>query len=150
MRYPWWQHRLYKAGYRLTNPRQVVINILKNTDKHLSAEDIYVDSLKINSSIGLTTVYRTLDLFQQIGIVQKFDFGEGKARYELIKNPIKKEHHHHIICVKCKEIVDYTDFLNEELELINKTEKALSEKYQFKILHHTVHFYGMCSKCQAT
>jgi len=148
MRGPWWQKRLYDFGYRLTNPREIIINILRNTDKHLSAEDIYIDAVKTNPSVGLTTVYRTLDLFSQIGVVQKFDFGEGRARYELTNNPLKKDHHHHLVCVKCKSIIDYTDFVNEELELMNKTEKALSEKYQFNIFHHTIHFYGKCSKCQ--
>lgn len=149
MRGPWWQKRLYDFGYRLTSPRQIIINILRNTDKHLSAEDIYIDAVKTNPSIGLTTVYRTLDLFSQIGVVQKFDFGEGRARYELTNNPLKKDHHHHLVCVNCKSIIDYTDFVNEELELMNKTEKALSEKYQFNIFHHTINFYGMCSKCRA-
>ncbi|MBN2412855.1 transcriptional repressor [candidate division KSB1 bacterium] len=148
MRGPWWQKRLYDFGYRLTSPRQIIINILRNTDKHLSAEDIYIDAIKTNPSIGLTTVYRTLDLFSQIGVVQKFDFGEGRARYELTNNPLKKDHHHHLVCVNCKSIIDYTDFVNEELELMNKTEKALSEKYQFNIFHHTINFYGMCSKCR--
>jgi len=148
MRGPWWQKRLYDFGYRLTSPREIIINILRNTDKHLSAEDIYIDAVKTNPSVGLTTVYRTLDLFSQIGVVQKFDFGEGRARYELTNNPLKKDHHHHLVCVNCKSIIDYTDFVNEELELMNKTEKALSEKYQFNIFHHTIHFYGKCSKCQ--
>ena len=75
MRSSWWYRRLYGAGFRLTTPREIVISILSRTDKHLSAEDVYVDALKIKPSIGLTTVYRALDLFGQIGIVQKFDVG---------------------------------------------------------------------------
>lgn len=143
-----WQHRLNNAGFRLTNPREAVINILKATDKHLSAEDVYVQALTVNPSIGLTTVYRTLDLFTRIGVVQKFDFGDGKARYELTSNPSKKDHHHHLVCMNCKSIIDYTDFLHEELELMKKTEKALSRKHNFKIAHHTVHFYGFCDQCR--
>jgi len=96
----------------------------------------------------LTSIYRTLDLFTQIGVVQKFDFGDGRARYELTNNPIKKDHHHHLVCIKCKTIIDYTDFLNEELELMKKTEQALSEKHNFRILHHTIHFYGLCNNCR--
>ncbi len=148
MKGPWWQQRLCDSGFRLTNPRQVVMQILRNTDKHLSAEDIYVEAIKSNPPVGLTSIYRTLDLFVQMGIVQKFDFGDGRARYELTNNPIKKDHHHHLVCIKCKTIVDYTDFVNEELELMKKTEQALSEKYQFKILHHTIHFYGLCNNCR--
>lgn len=144
-----WQNRLNHAGFRLTNPRELVMGVLSETDKHLSAEDVYVKALAINPSIGLTTVYRTLDLFTQIGVVQKFDFGDGKARYELTQNPAKKEHHHHLVCMKCKSIIDYADFMKEELELMKKTEKTLSQKHQFKITHHTVHFYGFCENCRA-
>jgi len=142
------QKRLYSADFRLTNPRKIIINILSNTDKHLSAEDIYVKALKVNPTIGLTTVYRTLELFNQLSVVQKFNFGDGKARYELTNNPKKKKHHHHLICSKCKTIIDYTDFMKNELYLMNKTEKVLAEKHNFKIMSHTIHFYGLCEKCQ--
>ena len=148
MNSPLWNQRLYDFGFRLTNPREIVLNLLRNTDKHLSAEDIYIEAIKANPSIGLTTIYRTLDLFAQIGVVQKIDFGDGRARYELTNNPLKKDHHHHLICMKCKTIHDYTDFVNEELELMKKTEEALSTKYQFKIFYHTIHFYGICNQCQ--
>ena len=146
----WLKNRLYEAGFRLTHPRELIIHILRDTEEHLSAEDIYVKALKKNPSIGLTTVYRTLDLFIQIGVVQRFDFGDGKARYELSKSPLKKEHHHHLICIKCKNIIDYTDFLKEELELMTKTEKKLSKKHGFHITHHVVDFYGYCEKCQGS
>ena len=148
MRGPCWQDRLNNAGFRLTNPREVVIGIMRGTEKHLSAEDIYVEALKINPSIGLTTVYRTLDLFIQIGVVQRFDFGDGKARYELTGNPHKKQHHHHMVCLKCKSVIDYSDFMKEELELMKKTEKALSKKHDFKIMYHIIHFYGLCKSCR--
>jgi Fur family ferric uptake transcriptional regulator len=144
-----WQKKLNMAGFRLTNPRGLVMDILKKTEKHLSAEEIYIQALSINPSIGLTTVYRTLDLFTRIGAVQKFDFGDGKSRFELIENTLKKGHHHHLVCISCKSVIDYTDFMNEELELMQKTERALSKKYHFKINHHTVDFYGLCHKCQA-
>jgi len=144
----WWNQQLSKMGFRMTNPRSIIINILNKTDKHLSAEDIYLKALKVNPSIGLTTVYRTLDLLNQIGVVQKFDFGDGKARYEHTKNPKKKEHHHHLVCIRCKTIIDYSDFVKEELELMEKTEQELSKKYRFNILHHTIDFYGICTKCQ--
>jgi len=143
-----WYNRLHEAGFRLTNPRNIIINILRNTTEHLSAEDVYVRALKINPSIGLTTVYRTLELLHQIGVLHRFDFGEKKARFELIDNHKKKEHHHHLVCMRCKNIIDYTDFLKEELELMKKTEKALSKKYHYKITHHVIDFYGICEKCQ--
>ncbi len=144
----WWFKYLHNAGCRITTPRKIVIHILGETEEHLSAEDIYLAALKINPSIGLTTVYRTVCLFEQIGLLQKFEFGEGRARYELIKNPQKKEHHHHLVCVQCKTIINYIDFMKEEIKLMNKTEKKLSQKHNFSITHHTIHFYGLCEKCR--
>ena len=143
----WWRERLFQAGYRLTTPRELVINILNDTEKHLSAEDIYIKALTINPSIGLTTVYRALDLFEQIGVAQRFDFGDGKARFELTNSPDNSEHHHHLVCMKCKKIINYNDFVDEELELMQKTENELSKKHHFKIMHHIIHFYGLCEKC---
>jgi len=142
------KNRLNQAGFRLTNPRSLVLDILRKTEEHLSAEDVYIQALNITPSIGLTTVYRALDLFVQIGMVQKYDFGEGKARYELTSNPLKREHHHHLVCIKCKTVIDYTNFMNEEIELMKKTEKALSKKHRFQIMHHNIHFYGLCNHCR--
>ena len=147
MRDPGWNKNLQNANFRITGPRKIIITILSNTDKHLSAEDIYLAALKVNPSIGLTTVYRTLDILQQIGLLQKFEFGDRKARYELINNPQKKQHHH-LVCMHCNTVIDYNDFINEELKLMEKTKNELSHKYHFKIRHHTVHFYGLCKKCQ--
>jgi Fur family ferric uptake transcriptional regulator len=143
-----WQEQLSRAGVRLTPSREIVANILHNTPRHLSAEDIYIKAVQINPSIGLTTVYRALELFTGIGIVQKFDFGDGKSRYELTKDPQNADHHHHLICMKCKKIINYDDFVEEELELMKKTEKALSKKHKFKIMHHIIHFYGICEQCR--
>ena len=145
---PLWHERLHKSGFRLTGPRELVVDILSQTDQHLSAEEIYLKALRMNPSVGLTTIYRTLDLFTGIGVLQKFDFGDGKARYELINNPQKKEHHHHLICVECNKIIDYTDFLTEELDLMNRTEQELSRRHRFHITHHVVNFYGICQKCR--
>ena len=143
----WWCNRFNYFGARLTESREIIINILNNTDKHLSAEDIYLKAHKKNPSIGLTTVYRTLDLLIQMNIVQKFDFGDGRSRYELIKNS-KGENHHHLVCVRCKKIINYAEFIKDELDLINKTEKEISEKYNFKIMNHIIHYYGLCEDCQ--
>ncbi|MFW6139506.1 MAG: Fur family transcriptional regulator [Spirochaetota bacterium] len=135
-------------GYRLTMPREAILETLTSTDKHLSAEDIYMVVHKKHPAIGLTTVYRTLDILVQMGIIFKFDFGDGRTRYELSEHFSKKKHHHHLICTRCKRIVDYSDFLEDELELINKTEKQLSQKYNFNILGHMIQFYGLCEDCR--
>jgi Fur family ferric uptake transcriptional regulator len=97
--------------------------------------------------IGLTTVYRTLDLLVRMGLINKLTFGDGPSRYEF-KSEKKNEHHHHFLCTKCGKIIDYSDFIDEELELVKKTEETLSKKYNFKVLDHNIEFCGLCDKCQ--
>jgi Fur family ferric uptake transcriptional regulator len=144
----WWDGNLRKHMCRITVPRRIILDVLSKEEKHLSAEDIFFKVHKRYPDIGLTTVYRTLNLLTQIGLVLKFDFGDGKARYELSSGPGKEGHHHHLVCVKCNRIIDYNDFIDEEEKLFKKTEKALSEKYNFEITDHLVRFYGLCEKCR--
>ena len=137
-----------EKGYRLTIPRKAILVLLSQSDNHPSVEEIYLDVHKKNPSIGLTTVYRTLDLLVSWGVVHKFDFGEGRSRYELINHPNGLGHHHHLICCNCKSIKNYTDLIDQEVELIKKLEKRLSKRYDFNIQSHIIEFYGVCSKCK--
>ncbi|MBN2532371.1 MAG: transcriptional repressor [Spirochaetales bacterium] len=143
-----WRERLQKKGYRLTIPREVIIEVLRNSTSHLSAEDIYMELHKKYPAIGLTTIYRTLELLVQMKIIVKFDFGDRRSRYELSEKYGMKKHHHHLICSQCTKIIDYTDFINEELELIEKTEKRLMKKYNFSITSHVISFTGICLECK--
>ena len=143
-----WGQRLKGREYRLTFKREAIINVLSGTDEHPSAEDIYMKVHTIYSSIGLTTIYRTLDILKQMGIVSKFEFGQGKARYELSDEFGNKKHHHHLICKSCGKIIDYFDFIDDEKEFIKKTEKGLKENYNFEITEHLIRFYGVCSECK--
>jgi len=140
--------KLKDTEYRLTKPRKVIFEILENSRDHLSAEDIYRKAYSIYPAIGLTTVYRTLELFMKMDIVNKYDFGDGRARYELnYMEDGGKEHHHHLVCKRCHKIIDYSDFVDEEVELIQKTIKSLERKYNFHITNHFIEFYGYCNKC---
>ena len=142
------EDKLKDTEYRLTKPRKIIYGILENSKEHLSAEDIYRKAYSIYPAIGLTTVYRTLELFIKMGIVNKYDFGDGRARYEL--NYIENntiEHHHHLVCKVCHKIIDYSDFIDEEIELIQKTIKNLEKKYNFHITDHFIEFYGYCNEC---
>jgi Fur family ferric uptake transcriptional regulator len=145
---PWWHERFRGRGYRLTVPRQAVLDVLSNTPEHLSAEDVYFEVHKTSPNIGLTTVYRTLELLVQMGLASKFDFGDGRSRYELSEGPKGIRHHHHLVCTNCGRIIDYTDFIKEEMELLRQTEEGLSRKFNFKIANHIIQFYGLCDKCQ--
>jgi len=147
---PWWHGRFRGAGFRLTIPREAILDVLNKTQRHLSAEDIYLTVHKIYPTIGLTTVYRTLELLVQMGLVFKFDFGDGRARYELSEGPKGVRHHHHLVCISCGRVIDYTDFIEDEVELLRKTEKGLSKKYNFEITNHLIQFYGLCDKCRGS
>jgi Fur family ferric uptake transcriptional regulator len=140
--------RRYRDHFaRWTAPRGAIMDLLQRTSKHMSAKEIYASLYRIYPGIGLTTIYRTLDLLVRKGLINKFTFGDGQSRYEF-KSEDKKDHHHHVICSKCGKIIDYSDFLKDELELVKQTEKQLSMKYNFKVLGHNIEFYGLCEKCK--
>jgi len=144
-----WCHGKFRGlGYRLTLARQAILDVLARTKKHLSAEEIYHEVYKIHPASGLSTVYRTLELLVEIGLVHKFDFGDGRARYELDGGSEHENHHHHLVCMNFRRVIDYTDFIEEEVELLKKTEKGLSKKYNFQIKKHIIQFYGLCDKCR--
>lgn len=142
-----WRHRFRGYISRWTVPREVILDLLSQTSKHMSAKEIYASLYKMYPGIGLTTVYRTLDLLSRMGIINKLTFGDRQNRYEF-RSGKKKEHHHHLICTKCGRIIDYSDFIDEELELVKKTEETLAEKYNFTVLDHNIEFYGLCEKCE--
>ncbi|MEX1137970.1 MAG: Fur family transcriptional regulator [Bacteroidota bacterium] len=140
--------RLRKSGLRVTKPRKIIADTLGNTIQHLSAEEVYFRVHKAYPNIGLTTVYRTLDLLEGMGIVTRLQIGDGRARYELLENPRKPGHHHHLVCTDCKRIVEYSDFVDEELGLLRKVEVELSRKHDFRITGHVIQFQGICSGCR--
>ncbi len=144
---PWCHGRFRKAGFRLTLPRQAILDVFTQNPRHLSAEEIFLSVHKSYPGIGLATVYRTLDLLTQMGLTCKFDFGDGKSHYELADGTIKA-HHHHLICTRCGRIIDYSDLAQKEVNFIKELETELSKNYKFKINSHQLHFYGRCEKCQ--
>ena len=144
----WWYGKFKGYGYRLTAPREAILTVLSKTSDHLSAEEIYIEVHKTYPAIGLTTIYRTLDLLEEIGFILKMDFGDKRARYELAEGLQGKQHHHHLLCTNCGKIIDYTDFAKEEKEMLDQTEEGLSKKFNFKITNHLIQFYGLCEMCQ--
>ena len=99
----------------------------------------------------MATVYRTLNLLSDMGMVTKYEFGEGKARFELaehVRETEEEEHYHQLICTHCFKVIKYSDFSDQELELMNKIEDTLENKYKFDIHRHIVQFYGICPDCR--
>jgi len=132
---------------RLTAPREAILEFLSRSSKHMSAKEIYASLHGSYPGIGLSTVYRTLDLLARMGIITKLAIGDGQSRYEF-KSKEKDEHHHHLICTNCGQIINYSEFLDEELSLVKKTEERLAKKYNFIIQDHNIEFLGICEKCK--
>jgi Fur family ferric uptake transcriptional regulator len=138
--------QIKQQGIRLTQPRRVVLQALTNSTGHVNAKELYAKIHKKNPEIGLTTIYRTLDLLEKMNLLNKFAFGDGQTRYELSWQYI--EHHHHLVCLHCQHIIDYNDFISEEVKFFAEIEKVLSKKYNFDITSHEVRFLGICEKCR--
>ena len=133
--------------HRWTAPREAILQLLSSSSKHMSAKEIYATTHRHYPGIGMTTVYRTLDLLHRMGLIHKFAVGDGHSKYEFASDETK-EHHHHLICTNCGKIIDYSEFVNEELALVKKIEGQLSAKYNFKINDHNIEFMGLCQKCK--
>jgi len=132
----------------MTRPREAILDVLGKTKDHLSAEEIYLSVHKFYPNIGLTTVYRNLELLVEMGMVMKFDFGQGKAKYELTDQYSGKGHHHHLVCLKCFRVIDYNEFMDDELQFLKNAQQGLSKKYDFEITGHLIQFHGYCSQCK--
>lgn len=140
-----------KHGLRITVPRQVILEVLSESDEYLSAEEVYMIVHNRYPNIGMATVYRTLNLLSDMGMVTRYEFGEGKARFELAEqmhHDEEDEHYHQLVCTNCFKVIKYSDFSDQELELMNKIENSLEEQYKFDIQRHVVQFYGVCPDCR--
>jgi len=133
---------LKKKGYKLTPQRRAIVDtIVDNEGKHLTAEEIY-DEVKNNCpEIGLATVYRTILLLEEIGVVSKLHLNDGCSRYELVHGD-ERHRHHHLVCNECNALIEVEDDLLDELEA------SIEKQYGFKIVDHSVKFFGTCSDCQ--
>jgi len=139
--------RFRNFGYKLTLPRKVILDVLRKAKKHLSAEDIYLKVYKIYPHVGLTTIYRTLEILTNIGMVKRYDFGDRRARYELVSET-REKHHIHLVCLNCCKIIGYSDFTDEEIKIFDSLKENLSEKNSFDIKYHQFSYHGLCNKCK--
>ena len=137
--------KLSERGYKMTPQRKEILRIfVEHSDfHHMSAEDVYCILQKRESEIGLATVYRALDLLSELGILVKVEFGDGCARYELNTADPNVHHHHHLICIKCKRVIEF------EEDLLDDLEENIAAKSGFQILNHEVKFFGYCKDCRA-
>ncbi len=138
------REKLSERGYKMTPQRKEILKIFveQRNSHHMSAEDVYSILRENDSEIGLATVYRALDLLSELGILVRLDFGDGCARYELNTADPKVHHHHHLICLNCKKVIEFEEDLLDELEA------RVAAKSGFEILNHEVKFFGYCSDCR--
>lgn len=134
--------KLKRAGYKLTTQRRAILDaIIESNGKHLSPEEIY-DIVKVEyPEIGLATVYRTLQILEQLNVIYKLNFDDGCSRYELNTNT-NDHHHHHLICLGCGKVIEV------KIDLLENLEHEIEKEGKFKIVDHNVKFFGYCSDCQ--
>ena len=120
-------------GVKLTEQRKIIAKVMSESTDHPDVDELYNRVSKIEPKISIATVYRTVKLFEESGIVAKHDFKGGKARYE----ELSESHHDHLIDVKTGEIIEFVD---EEIE---KLQKKVAEKYGYELVDHKLELYGV-------
>lgn len=135
---------LKEKGYKLTPQRRAIVDIIiKNEGNHLTTEEIY-DLVKVECpEIGLATVYRTVQLLEEMGVICKLDLNDGCNRYELVRQD-ENHQHHHLICNNCGRVIEVQGDLLEILE------HDIETKYDFEIKNHSVKFFGICNECKSS
>mgnify|MGYP001162338832 FL=1 len=121
-----------KRGVRLTEQRKVIAQVMTSSSDHPDVDELHKRVNKLDSKISIATVYRTVKLFEEAGVVSKHDFKGGKARYE--KSP--EEHHDHLIDVNSGEIIEFVD---EDIELL---QKKVADKLGYTLVDHRLELYG--------
>ena len=123
-------------GVKLTDQRKIIAKVMSESTDHPDVDELYKRVSQIDSKISIATVYRTVKLFEESGILAKHDFKGGKARYE----ELSESHHDHLIDVKTGDIIEFVDEEIEELQ------KKVAEKYGYKLVDHKLELYGIKKK----
>ena len=127
---------LKKAGLKVTLPRLKILQILQEPqNQHISAEDVYKILIEQEEEIGLATVYRVLNQFDDAGILNRHHFEGGKSVFEISH----KEHHDHLVCLKCGKVIEFED------DIIEQRQDMIAKKHNIKLTHHSLYLYGECT-----
>ena len=127
------EQKCISKGVKLTDQRRIIAKVMSESQDHPDVDELYTRVSEIDSKISIATVYRTVKLFEEAGIVAKHDFKGGKARYETLV----ESHHDHLIDIKSGEIIEFVD---EEIE---KLQKKVAEKYGYNLVDHKLELYGV-------
>jgi Fur family ferric uptake transcriptional regulator len=129
---------LRQNGYKLTSQRRAIIHAIASTQDHLTPATIYEKMRQVQPDIGLVTIYRTLGILTELGLICEVHTG-GNCRSYTISNP---QHHHHLICSNCGMVIDFTG------HHLGGLERSLSRESGFRIDSHLLEFVGLCQTCQ--
>ena len=130
------EQRCISKGVKLTDQRRIIARVMSEADDHPDVDELYTRVSKIDTKISIATIYRTVKLFEEAGILTKHDFKGGKARYEELPD----SHHDHLIDVQSGEIIE---FIDEEIE---KLQKLVAEKLGYQLVDHKLELYGIKKK----
>ena len=130
------EQKCIAKGVKLTEQRKIIAKIMSESQDHPDVDELYKRASAIDERISIATVYRTVKLFEESGIVAKHDFKGGKARYE----ELSESHHDHLIDIKTGEIIEFVD---DEIE---KLQKKVAEKYGYELVDHKLELYGVKKK----
>lgn len=120
-------------GMRMTEQRRVIARVLSLADDHPDVEEIHRRATEIDANISIATVYRTMRLFEEAGVVERHDFQDGRSRYE----EATEDHHDHLIDLRSGEVIE---FINEEIEAL---QKRIAEEHGYKLVDHRLELYGV-------
>ena len=129
-------NKCISKGVKLTEQRTIIAKVMSESTDHPDVNELYLRVSKLDSKISIATVYRTVNLFEEAGIITKHDFKGGKARYE----EVSEGHHDHLIDIKTGEIIEFVD---EDIELL---QKKVAEKYGYNLVDHKLELYGIKKK----
>jgi len=120
-------------GMRMTEQRRIIARVLQSSKDHPDTEEVYRRSSAIDDKISISTVYRTVKLFEDAGIIERHEFGDGRSRYETVP----EEHHDHLIDLKTGKVIE---FKNEEIEAL---QDAIAKKLGYRLVDHRLELYGV-------
>ena len=135
-----WKQSLRRRSGRVTRSRQVILEILRHKPCPLTPQEIA--QALAPKHCDLATIYRTLARFEELGMVQRVDLGDGRARFEIAEDQPGGRHHHHLVCRGCSRIVEIDDCIPAELEA------QMARQHGFQQITHKLEFFGLCPKCQ--
>lgn len=127
---------LGERGLRSTRQRDLIVDAFFRAGRHVNAEELHRSVRKKDPSVGVATVYRTLRLLTESGVAAARNFGDGQSVYE-----IADEHHDHLICTGCGDIIEFENEAIEALQL------ETAKRHRFTITHHKLELYGLCERC---